>query len=391
MGQPLRDVRVLDLTRLLPGGLATQLLVDLGAEVIKVEEPEVGDYMRTMPPTVGGVSTPFLMLNQGKKSVAINLKEEAGRALFYRLLAEADVVVEQFRPGVAERLGVGYEDVRRRRPDVVYCSLSSYGRDGPFAGRPGHDLNFAALSGLLHMNGAGRPVMPSTPVADVSGAVLVAYAIMGALYGRQRTGEGSHLDLSLYEAAIHVNFLNLAIALSGQPAAPGETLLTGLFACYNVYETADGRHVALGALEQKFWDRFCETVGHEELKEEHLRAGAEGGRVRDALERLFRRRSLDEWVEAFRDVDVPLDPVLTVEEALEHPQLRARGGLQETASPGGRIRTLRHPVQWTPEGPRREGTAPDLGEHTEAVLRAAGVSAQELRALERRGILRLGG
>ncbi len=356
-----------------------------------MEEPEVGDYMRTLPPTVRGLSYPFLMLNQGKKSVALNLKRKEGRELFFRLLARADVVAEEFRPGVADRLGVGYGDVRERRPNIVYCSLSSYGATGPFAPRPGHDLNFAALSGLLHMNGVGRPVLPSSPVADVSAAMLVAYAIMGALMARERTGEGVLLDLSLYEAALHANFLNLAVALSGQAATPGETLLTGLFACYNVYKAADGRYIALGALEEKFWNRFCEVVRRDDLKDQHLSVGPEGRRLRKELEALFLGRTSEAWVEAFKDEDVPLDPVLTLEEALEHPQLVAREALRDVQLPQGAMRTLAHPIRWTPSGPRRAEEAPGLGQHTGEVLQEVGLSPEDLRRLAREGVLRFEG
>ncbi len=388
MGGPLEGLRVLDLTRLLPGGLATQLLSDQGAEVIKVEEPVRGDYMRNAPPTARGISYSFLLVNQGKKSVALNLKDPRGRELFHRLVPTADVLIEQFRPGVAQRLGVGYEDVRELRPDIVYCSLSGYGAHGPYRDRAGHDLNYDALSGLLYMNSTdGRPILPAIPIADMASGLLASYSVVAALLLRERTGRGSYLDLSLFDAAVLMNLMNLAEALSGKEARPGGTFLTGLFPFYDVYETADGRFVTLAAIEERFWLRFCEIVGREELKEKHFVVGDEGEQVRRSLRRIFKSRTLEDWNEAFEGEDVPYSPVLSVEEAVQGDHLMARGLLQKARLPEGTFTTLAHPVRWSPPGPERQGGPPGLGEHTLEVLRETGLEEAELRKLSERGIL----
>ncbi|MEE9236321.1 MAG: CaiB/BaiF CoA-transferase family protein [Thermoplasmata archaeon] len=392
MDGPMNGMRVLDLTRLLPGGLATQLLADLGAEVLKVEEPVTGDYMRYAPPIVNGASYSFLLVNQGKKSVALNLKESRGRELFYRLIPTADVLIEQFRPGVVERLGVGYEDVRALKADIVYCSLSGYGASGPYRKRPGHDLNFDALSGLLHMNSrAGRPLLPAVPVADMASGLMAAYAILAALLLRGKTGKGSFLDLSIFDTTVHMNLMNLAEALAGTEPQPEKTFLTGVFPCYNVYETADGRFIALAAIEEQFWDRFCHLVERHDLREKHLVVGDEAILVREALQGIFKQKTLKEWNQTFEGQDIPFAPVLTVHEAINDRHMKARRILKESRLPVETLPTLTHPVKWSPPGPERSGGPPSLGEHTLEILKEAGVSEADLKVLAERGIVRLQG
>jgi crotonobetainyl-CoA:carnitine CoA-transferase CaiB-like acyl-CoA transferase len=383
-------MRVLDLTRLLPGALATQLLADLGAEVVKVEEPIRGDYMRRAPPIVGDVSYPFLLVNQGKKSVALNLKEKEGRELFHRLVPTADVVIEQFRPGVAERLGIGYEDLTPLKEDIVYCSLSGYGAQGPYRKRPGHDLNFEALAGLLDMNSAeGRPVLPAIPVADMAGGLMAAYAVLAALLRRERTGKGAHLDLSIFDAAVHMNMMILAEVLGGGDPRAGGTLLTGLLPHYDVYETADGRFLTIAAIEGKFWRRFCDLVGRPDLRERHSAAGDGDVAPREALQDIFKGKTLEEWNRTFEGEDVPYAPVLTPAEAVEDPHFRERHLLRELRLPGGTFTTLTHPVRWSPPGPEREGGPPRLGQHTMEVLTETGAGEAELMDLARRGVIGL--
>jgi crotonobetainyl-CoA:carnitine CoA-transferase CaiB-like acyl-CoA transferase len=381
-------VRILDLTRLLPGGLATQLLADLGAEVIKVEEPEVGDYMRLAPPTVEGISQSFLLVNQGKKSVALNLKEQEGRDLFYRLVPTADVLVEQFRPGVVQRLGVSYEEVRRVREDIIYCSFSGYGATGPYKDRPGHDLNFDALSGLLHMGAAkGRPLLPAIPVADMASGILAAYAVLAALLWRKESGRGSFIDLSIFDAAVHMNLMNLAEAFAGGEPMPGRTFLTGLFPFYGIYETSDGRFLTIAAIEEKFWVRLCEVIGRPDLRDRHLATGEEGEAVRRVLQEVFSGKTLEEWDRILGMEEVPYAPVLSVTEALQDPQMRHRGHVQEVSYRGRTFRALSHPLKWSPDGPSRRGRPPELGEHTVEVLREVGVEEERVRDLARRGIV----
>ncbi len=384
----MEDIRVLDLTRLLPGGWATQLLADLGAEVIKVEEPTVGDYMRMAPPTLDGESYSFLLINQGKKSLALNLKEEEGRKILHRLVPTADVVVEQFRPGVAERLGIGYERAKALREDIVYCSLSGFGATGPYRDRPGHDLNFQALSGLVDMNTLdSRPVLPPLPIADMASGTLAAYAVLAALLRRERTGLGSYLDLSLFDTVVHMNLMNLAEVFVGRDPKKSGTFITGLLPFYDIYETADRRYLSLAAIEEKFWHRFCEVVGRSDLKEKHFITDGKGEGVKEELQKLFASKTLQEWDSIFDNEDVPYAPVLSVEEATKDGHLQRRGMLKREVLNGRTFTTLRHPVMWTPSGPVREGGPPELGEHTFDILTGMGLDPATLRELDRRGVV----
>ncbi|NIN65419.1 MAG: CoA transferase, partial [Anaerolineae bacterium] len=308
---------MLDLTRLLPGGLATQLLADLGAEVIKVEEPKAGDYMRAAPPTLEGESYSFMLINQGKKSVALNLKDRQGQDILHRLVPTADVIIEQFRPGVAEKLGIGYDQAKSLREDIVYCSLSGFGATGPYRDRPGHDLNFQALAGLIDMSTTARQaILPSMPTADITSGVFTAYAVLAALLRRERTGLGSYLDIAINDVVAHMNLLNFAEAFAGRDPHQGDTFVTGSLPFYNLYETADGRRISLAAIEEKFWVRFCEVVGKDELKGKHFIIDGDGD-VREELRELFASKTLSEWEQLLRDEDVPYAPALTVREATE--------------------------------------------------------------------------
>ena len=381
----LDGIRVVDLTRLLPGPYATQHLADLGADVVKIEPPE-GDYARYSTPRVGGEGGVFSMVNRGKRSVSLDLKDDAGLEAFYALVDEdgwnADAVVEGFRPGVADRLGVGYDDVRERNEDIVYCSLSGYGQEGGASDEAGHDLNYAAYSGLLDMTrsreeagGGGRPAIPGFPVGDMAGGVFCALSVVSALLGRERGGEGEYVDTSMAESLLSFSQAIVPDALADDgDAAARETALTGGYACYDVYETADGVDVTLAALEPKFWQEFCEVVGREDLVANH--PGDE--ETREEVADIFASKSADGWDETFEDTDVPYRRVRSVGEALEDDDVRdrlVRGG-------GDAAPRIGFPAK-TGSGVERETdeSLPSHGEHTEEVLREAGWGEEDLERL----------
>ncbi|MEO6887938.1 MAG: CaiB/BaiF CoA-transferase family protein, partial [Ktedonobacteraceae bacterium] len=278
MTQPLSGIRILDLSRLLPGAYASQMLADFGADVIKVEEPGMGDYGRVMPPHgPGGMGQLFLAINRNKRSMTLDLKSEEGRAIFLRLVGTADVLLESFRPGVMQRLGLGYERLKEEQPGLIYCAISGYGQEGPYRQRAGHDLNYAGYAGLLYYNrGAqGEPAMPATQLGDLAGGSYMAViGILTALAGRTPTGEGRMIDVSMTEGVMSLLPVFASTYLTADKAPqPGQSALDGGLPCYNIYETRDGKHVTLAALEPKFWHTFCTRVGHLELLPFHLPVG----------------------------------------------------------------------------------------------------------------------
>jgi len=386
----LDGITILDLTRLLPGPYATQLLADAGAEVIKVEDTDTGDYARQMSPmTDRGIGAVFDAVNRGKRSIGLDLKSESGREAFYELLAEADVVVESFRPGVAERLGVDYGTVSDHQPDVIYCSLTGYGQNGPHAERPSHDLNCVGLSGLLDMTRRSVDEAPRTvgyQIADIGGGLLAAFSICAALLSRELgAGGGEYLDVSMTDAVVSFSQALAPAALRGNDPRPGETAFTGKYPCYGVYEAADGNYLTLGALEPKFFEAFCDAVDRPELADEHL---SEDPAVRTALraelEAVFSERSRDEWVAFLADVDTAVDGVYTPQEALEHPQIEARGYVQRPEDGTPRIG---FPVCGSDVPERNDGDVPGHGEHTELVLESIGYDSAEIDRLRADGAI----
>jgi len=383
---PLAGVRILDLTRLLPGPFATMVLADLGADVVKVEDPAGADWLRWLPPLTGEQSDAFHALNRNKRSLALDLRRPEGAAAFRRLVRSADAVIESFRPGVIDRLGIGYERLRTENPRLILCSISGYGQDGPYAQRAGHDLDYCAHAGVLAANGPpDRPLPLGVQVADVAGGAWpAATGILAALLRARATGEGAHVDVSMTEGALAMLAMTLGMASArGTPVARAE-LLTGGSACYGVYRTKDGRFVALGALEPKFFAAFCAAAGRPELAERQL----DGGGPRAELEAIFAARTRDEWADFAGEHDVCLAPVLEGDEPREDPQLRARGAFIRVPSPreGRDVPAVASPVRLRGEAaPLRP--APALGEHGAEVLGEAGFSAGEVEALRAAGTL----
>lgn len=384
----LEGVQVLDLSRLLPGPYATQLLNDMGAEVIKIEDPSVGDQARYIEPyTNGGVGALFSSINQGKKSVALDLKTDAGRKAFLTLVEEADVVFEQFRPRVKERLGLTYSDVKDRNPEIIYCSLSGYGQSGPYSDRVGHDLNYVGFTGLLHMNRRSTdesPVVPGYPFADMAGGVFASFSILAALLSREFGGGGEYIDVSMTEAALSMSHAVTHHVFAEQDPDPGETPLTGGFPWYDIYEAGDGGYVTLAALEPKFWREFCRAVDREDLMDFHMTSEEEElQELREELSELFKTKTRDEWEDQLGDLDVMFGPVKSPREAVNDPQIMERDIVIEEGFP--RI-GLPFNTFSTPNSGGMEGV-PDLGEHTESVLLSRGYDEQQLEELREKGAI----
>ncbi|TMF40351.1 MAG: CoA transferase [Chloroflexi bacterium] len=362
---PLKGTRVLDLTRLLPGAYCTLLLADMGADVIKVEEPGSGDYMRSTPPVVDGQSALFDAINRNKRSITLNLKSDFGRELLLRIVDTADVLVEGNRPGVMDRLGLGWNVLHTRNRRLVMCSITGYGQDGPFSARAGHDLNYMAIAGALGLNGArdGPPVPLSVQVADIGGGGLQpAVAILGALVAVQRRGEGRWIDVSMTDGAVSWLALAFAARAGGERVARGDQRLSGRYPCYRVYACKGGGYYSVAALEPKFWSALCVTMERPELVELQY---SEAMDAHATLEKIFASRTRDQWEEMLSAQDACCEPVLELDEVALHPQIAARRLFERGES--------RH--------------APHLGEHTDELLREIGVDPAGVDELKAQGVI----
>ncbi|BAI71358.1 alpha methylacyl-CoA racemase [Azospirillum sp. B510] len=336
----LNGLRIVDLGQYLPGPHAAQLLGDLGATVVKVEPPG-GDPLRRLGPVDGdGATAAYKLLNAGKTVVRLDLKAADGRAALEGLLAKADALIESYRPGVMDKLGLGRDRLRRLNPRLVHASLSGWGYDGPYAARAGHDLNYMAVGGGLDASGLPeRPVISYLPVADFASAQQTALAVAGALFGRERSGQGCFLDLSIMESVLGWQGLNLTAAARGILPERGEALLSGGAACYRLYRTADGRFATLSALEAKFWSGFCEAVGRPDWIARQADPLPQTALTAE-LEALFASRTLAEWRALLDPVDCCFEALPTLDEVSAHPQIAARGQLRVSTGPEPLVETL---------------------------------------------------
>jgi alpha-methylacyl-CoA racemase len=392
MGQtlPLDGVEILDLTRLLPGGYATMVLHDLGASVTKIENPDGGDELRGMPPFCDGVSVLFSAINRGKKSVAVNLKLDEGRQVFLKLARQADVIVEGFRPGVTARLGVDYESVRGVKADIVYCSITGYGQDGPYRDKAGHDLNYLGYAGVASLTGTadGTLSVPGVQIADIGcGALMAVIGILAAVHRRDTTGDGAYLDVSMFDGALAWVPFQLAEYFStGDVPGPGIWTLSGKYPCYNLYRTRDGGYLAVGALEMKFWANLCRELGRPDLLEGQFATGDDGDAVKNELAAIFATKTRDEWVARLGEKDVCVGPVNALDEAVRDPHVRHRGIIDRPD--GAPVPYVRFPVKLEGVVPTSFRPAPVLGEDTDETLSSLGYSEAELHELAASGAIR---
>ena len=382
---PLEGVRVLDLSRLLPGGLCSLILAQLGAEVVKVEDTGAGDYLRHFPPLKGGMGGAYYALNRSKRSICINLKRPEGKALLLRLLPRFRVVLEGFRPGTMDRLGLGYETLRQAHPEVILCSISGYGQTGPLAHRAGHDLTYMSLAGALAAGGepGGKLAQPGIQVADLAGGALwPAVRILAALM----SDEGCHLDVSMTEGALSMLLPALGdMAFGAVPLRRGEGLLNGGAGVYRPYATADGKHLAVAPIEPKFWQALGKALDMEARADDAFAPAERQAEIKRDLEQALSRKDRDAWTEELARVDACVEPVLEMDELADHPQHQARGVFVTTEDPErGPITLPALPL----EGELPPTPAPRQGEHTGQVLREAGLDQDEIDALRKGGVIR---
>jgi alpha-methylacyl-CoA racemase len=385
MPEPLKGLKVLDLSMNLPGPYMTWLLASLGAEVVKVENPQGGDYARALGGSTCETGSPYFQaINRNKKSVALNLKHPEGRRLFLALLDRYDVLVEGFRPGTMERLGLGFGATSALQPRLIHVSISGYGQDGPYRFRAGHDVNYLSLAGIIGMTGTreGQMALPGVQIADLGGGSLMSLCgLLVALIQREKTGRGQFVDVSMLHGSLSLATMILGGVEAGlEEPFPGKMVLNGRFPCYGLYRTADQRYMSLGALEFKFWQNFCNAVARPDLVAHQF------GELEIVLEveRIFASRTQPEWVDTMRDQDACCEPVLSLKEAVESELVNARDMV--VRGPGGQ-RFLGFPLKLSGSHPAVDAPAPRLGEHTHEILSKLGLFKQDLDVLANDGVI----
>lgn len=369
---PLQSIRVLDLSRLLPGPFCTMLLADFGAEVIKIEAPELGDYARHYEPKIDENSVMFHSLNRNKKSVTLDLKTDEGKDQFLKMVGKADVVVESFRPGVMKRLGLDFPVLEKINPRLIYCAISGYGQTGPYAEMPGHDINYISYAGLLELMGEkdGKPIVPAVQVADLAGGAYPAVTgILLALLEREKSGKGQFIDISMMDGVISLLQSTLPnYLMKNIPSKRGEQMLSGGLACYEVYQTKDGRWLAVGALEMKFWRIFCQKLGKPEWIPLLNEPDEVQYKLKHDIQTVMYTKTLAEWMDIFEDAEACVSPVLTFAELVNHPQVQARKMFEAIEQDGIPVKHIGIPIKLSRTPGKIRAAAPKLGEHTEYYL-----------------------
>ncbi|MCG3167405.1 MAG: Acetyl-CoA:oxalate CoA-transferase [Bacteroidia bacterium] len=382
---PLSGIKILDLSRLLPGPLATQMLGDMGAEVIKIEDLNSPDYIRFFPPFSGEDSALYLSLNRNKKALALNLRTPEGKEIFFAMLQTADVVVEQFRPGVLDKMSMGYADAKKINPKIIYVSVTGYGQTGPYAQKAGHDLNYIAMSGLLANIGTKeKPVIPGIQIADVSGSYAAVNGCLAALLQREKTGEGKHVDISMTDSAMPFATLIHAQAWAENKNVERQNFqLSGALASYNVYETSDAKFVALGALEPKFWKTFCLAVQQPQWENRLFGTSEEITQLKNEVAALFKSKTRKDWEAFSQQHDVCLSPVLENSELAANENLLQRNMILKN----GTLNTIGSVIKFSDTTPQHPQPAPKLGQHTNEILRELKLSDEKNAELKKNGIV----
>ena len=387
----LSGIRVLDLSRLLPGPYCSMMLGDLGAEIIKVEEPGRGDYIRYYLPKLKAESAFFLALNRNKRSMTLNLKSERGKKIFIDLVKNVDVVLESFRPGVMEKLGIGYKKLQKSNPKIIVCSISGYGQDGPYAEKAGHDINYLSIAGITGLTKTkdGKPVIPGIQIADIGGGMMAAYCILAAIIDREKTGKGQYIDISMTDAAMTWSTMYLGKYFAdGKIPKPSSELLTGQFACYNIYKTKDGGYMSLGALEPQFWSAFCKAIGMEDMIPRQMDEGEKAEKLISEVKKIFLEHTKDEWIELLKNVGCCCEPVNNFDEMLSDPQIIHRKMICEIEHPKeGTIRQINFPGKFSATPARVRLSPPALGQHTEEILKKLGETNKEIVNLRKEKVI----
>ncbi|WP_028470272.1 CaiB/BaiF CoA transferase family protein [Neptunomonas japonica] len=380
MTRPLEGLKILDFSTLLPGPYATMLIADMGADVLRIESPSRPDLVRLMEPQIGGQSAAFEYLNRGKRSLAMNLKKAQSLEIIHALLADHDIVVEQFRPGVMSRLGLGYEQLSKINPSVIYCSITGYGQSGPYRDRAGHDINYLALSGIAASSGkkAIGPLLSGVQIADVAaGSQPAVMAILAAVIQRLSTGKGQHIDIAMSDQCMALQPLMMPSVINGQAPINAEDHFLNGAGLYDYYATADNRYMAVGSLEPQFRKALVQALGHPEW----MSSG--DAFLKEQLSETFAQESQAFWSERFANIDACVEPVLAMDEALIHPHAVARELMSE--NPSG-VKQIKPTPSLAGMNTRSVQSAPLCGQNNQEILLDLGFTGEQIEAFDAEGI-----
>lgn len=386
----LSDVKILDLSTLLPGPYASMMLADLGAQVLRVESPTRVDLVRELPPKIGDSSAAHQYLNRSKKSIALDLKQPEAIEIIKALIKDYDIVLEQFRPGVMDRLGIGYEALKAINPKIIYCAITGYGQTGPYKDRAGHDLNYLAIAGISSYSKRKEqaPIPQGIQIADVAGGSLHGViGILTALHHRQRTGEGQMIDISMTDCAFALNAMSGAGALAGEDIPDAESHLLNGGTFYDYYQTSDGRYLSIGSLEPKFFSGLCQLLDLENLLPLANKASAQQ-QIKDSFTHAFKQKTYEQWQEIFINLDLCVEPVLNLKEASEHPQLIAREMIIDVPhQQTGTQKQLGCPIKFSMYQTHYQQAGGDIGADSKQILTELGFDDIKISTLKKCGVV----
>lgn len=392
MSKPLEGIRILDLSRLLPGPLATQMLGDMGAEVIKIEDTSSPDYVRNFPPHIKGQSLYYLAVNRSKKSIYLNLKSDKGKEIFFQLIMTADVVIDSFRPGILKKMGIDYEAACKYNSSIIYVAVTGYGQESSYAQKAGHDINYLGYTGILSLNANDNGiVMPPVQFADVvGGSYATVMAVLAAYIEKQKTGKGQQVDVAMTDVLMPLLAFHMAEYLnSGRQNTAGSHMLSGGLANYNTYKCKDGKFVALGSLEPKFWNQFCDMIGKPDWKPRIFPMPDMVKALKEDLSALFLNKTRDQWIADAENHDICLTPILDLKEANELAYFSERGIFTEHTHPDyGNYHSINQPIQFHQKPSKPDLPPPIAGEHTSEILSSLGYTPDEIKLMKEGNLIK---